>query len=83
MKQKYKGGVATVIANHLKHKTMKVAEGENEDDYIITRLDNALPAINIVNIYGTQESRTSNDEIEKSWYRLLKDIKEIENRQEQ
>ena len=81
-REKYKGGVATVIANHLKHNTMKVAEGKDEDEYIITRLDNSLPAINIVNIYGTQESRTSNDDIEQSWYRLLKDVKEIEKRKE-
>ena len=45
---------------------MKVAEGEEEDKYIVTRLDNTVPAINIVSIYGTQESRTNNDDIEKS-----------------
>ena len=44
-REKHKGGVSTVIANHLKHNTMKVAEGEEEDEYIITRLDNTVPAI--------------------------------------
>ena len=66
-RDKHKGGVATVIANHLVHNTMKVAEGIEEDEYIITRIDKTLPAVNIVNIYGFQESRSTNDDIEKSW----------------
>ena len=81
-REKFKGGVSTVIANHLKHSALKVKEGEEDDEYIITRFDNTVPAINIVNIYGNQESRTNNDEIEKSWYRLMKDIKEIEDQNE-
>jgi hypothetical protein len=44
-----KGGVANVIANHLKQNTVKVAEGREGDEYIITRLDH------VVNIYGQQE----------------------------
>ena len=54
-RDKNKGGVATVIANHLIHNTMKVAEGTEEDEYIITRIDKTAPAVNIVNIYGSQE----------------------------
>ena len=81
-RDKNKGGVATVIANHLVQNTMKVAEGTNEDEYIITRMDNTIPPINIINIYGSQESRSSNDEIEKSWLRLMKEVEEIENRNE-
>jgi exonuclease III len=71
-REKHKGGVATVVANHLKTNAMKITEGKEEDDYIITRLDHTIPAINIVNIYGQQEDKTSNDEIEKSWFRLKK-----------
>ena len=56
-----------MIANHLKHNAMKVAEGEDKDEYIVTRLNNTVPALNFVNIYGTQESRTNNVDIEKSW----------------
>ena len=74
-REKYKGGVSTVIANHLKHSALKVKEGEDDDEYIITGFDNTIPALNIVNVYGSQESKTNNDEIEKSWYRLMRDIK--------
>ena len=81
-REKYKGGVATVIANHLKHNAIKIGEGKDEDEYIITRFDHTIPAINIVNTYGSQESKTSKDEIDKSWYRMMKDVKEIEDRNE-
>ena len=81
-REKYKGGVAPVIANHLKHNTMKVTEGIEDDEYIVTRLDNTIPAVNVINIYGQQESRTSDSDIEKSWLRLLKVIEEIEERNE-
>ena len=37
-RDKNKGGVSTVVANHLKHSTMKVTEGKEEDEYIVTRI---------------------------------------------
>ena len=81
-RENFKGGVATVIANHLKHNTMKVTEGKEGDEYIVTRFDHTVPAVNIVNIYGCQEGKTDNDEVEKSWLRMMTDIKEIEERNE-
>ena len=81
-REKFKGGVATVIANHLKHNTMKVTEGKDYDEYIVTRFDHTVPPVNIVTIYGNQESRSTDSEIEKSWMRLMKDVKEIETRNE-
>ena len=81
-REKNKGGVATVIANYLKPNTMKVTEGREGDEYIVTRFDNTTPPINVVNIYGQQEAKTDNDEIEKSWLRLMEDVKDIENRNE-
>ena len=80
---KAKGGVATVIGNHLRQNTVKVAEGkEDTDEYIIVRLDHVVPAVNLVNIYGSQECRTSNDDILDGWSRLVKDIEEIISRGE-
>ena len=81
-RDKNKGGVSTVVANHLKHSTRKVTEGKEDDEYIVTRFENTLPALNIINIYGTQESRTNDGEIERSWLRLMKDVSEIEKRGE-
>ena len=81
-REKSKGGVATVIANYLKPNTVKVAEGKNDDEYIITRFDNTIPAINLINIYGEQEGNSSKDDIEKGWLRLEAEITEIETRNE-
>ena len=61
---------------------MKVSEGRDDDEYIVTRFNHTVPPINIVNIYGTQESRTTDSDIEKSWLRLMKDVKDIETRSE-
>ena len=70
IRDKNKGGVSTVVANHLKRSTMKVTEGKEDDEYIVTRFENTVPALNIINIYGTQESRTNDAEIERSWLRV-------------
>ena len=78
-RMKAKGGVATVISNHLKQNAVKVTEGKEGDEYIITRLDHVLPPVNIINIYGQQESRTSKQEIFESWTRLREDLVQIEN----
>ena len=59
-----------------------MTEGQEGDEYIITRLDHVVPALNIINTYGHQESRTSKDDITASWLRLQKDMEEIDNRGE-
>ena len=81
-REKKKGGVATVVAEYLKPNTTKVTEGRDGDEYIITRFDITSPAFNVINIYGSQERRVDKDEIEKSWLRMLEDIKDIEDRNE-
>ena len=59
-----------------------MTEGQEGDEYIITRFDHVVPALNLVNIYGQQESRSSKDEISASWLRLQKDLEEIDDRGE-
>ena len=71
------GGVATLVACHLRPHTVKVGEGREGDEYIIVRLDNVLPALNIVNIYGENEKRAGEPSILNAWLRLKKDINEI------
>ena len=51
-REKHMGGVATVVSNHLRSHTAKVAEGREGDEYIITRFDQVHPPLNIVNIQG-------------------------------
>ena len=61
------GGVATFVANDLKQNAVKVKEGIENDEYIVTRLDHVSPAINIMNVYGGQESRMTKQEIQDNW----------------
>ena len=79
---KAKGGVATVVSNYLRPYTVKVGEGREDDEYIITRFDHSDPPVNIVNIYGQQESRSSKEQILDSWMRLREDLLEIQSRAE-
>merc|ERR1711954_341523 len=50
------GRSATCIRDKYSIETLKVSEGNN-DEYLITRHGQFKPAINIINLYGKQESR--------------------------
>ena len=62
---------------------MKILEGENKDEFIVSRHGQFQRAINVINNYDETESRTENIEIEERWSRLLKILKDIENRGEE
>ena len=57
------GGVCTAVRNEWKPHTVKISEGENEDEYLVTRLDNIKPAVNIINVYGKIEDRMADLEV--------------------
>ena len=76
------GGVSTSVTNNLKQNTVKVGEGRDNDEYLITRLDHCDPPLNIINMYGNQECRARKDDILEGWARLIKDVREIECRGE-
>jgi len=80
--EKAMGGVAIATNNKLKESTIKVKEGEADDEYIICRYNNFQIPINIISYYGEQECRTSNEVIKKKWIRLLNDILKIKARKE-
>ena len=76
------GGVATFVANDLKQNAVKVKDGVDNDEYLVTRLDHVSPAINIMNVYGGQESRMTKQEIQNNWIRMKAEIREIKDRGE-
>ena len=76
------GGVATAVANDLKQHWVKVTEGENDDEFLVTRLDHVYPPINIVNVYGGQETRMTRKEVHDAWLRLKKKIDNILEKKE-
>ena len=53
------GGVATCIDNKEASNVLKVAEGADDDEYVITRHGQFRTPINIVYVYGEIESRST------------------------
>ena len=78
----FKGGVATCVREDLAINTLKVSEGSNNDEYIVTRHGQFDPAINDINLYGNQESRQSADQIKESWDKILEEMSRIEAKNE-
>ena len=72
------GGVATCIDNKEACNALKVTEGANDDEYIVTRHSQFITPINILNVYGETESRATNTEIKDRWERILKELATIE-----
>ena len=73
-----KGGVATCVHEDFALNTLKVSEGADHDEYIVTRHGQFDPAVNVINLYGNQESRQSADQIKDSWDKILEEISKIE-----
>ena len=56
------GGISTCVSDKHAHHALKVSEGK-EDEYIVTRHGQFDPAINVINLYGSQESRDTKEKI--------------------
>ena len=75
--KKHMGGVSTAVKNDLKAAAVKVMEGEEDDELLITRLEHTTPPINIVNVYGEIEGRCKNEEIQERFERLKYELDRI------
>ena len=73
------GGVATAIKNEDKMYAIKVDEGQDKDEFLITRHSQFLKPINVINVYGEIESRSSTKDIEERWQRILEKITRIKS----
>ena len=74
------GGVATAVAHEFRDSTIGAGEGEDDDEYLVTRIESFNPALNVINCYGEQRT-LKNDTVEAKWGRLLNDMEAI-NEQE-
>ena len=74
------GGISTSVRDDEKQYAVKTVEGLDQDEFMITRHSNFLTPINVINIYGEQESRTKDDEIEKRWMRIFDEVIKIEEK---
>ena len=51
------GGIATAVANQYRDCTGGAGQGEEEDEYLVTRLECFSPALNVINCYGEQRNK--------------------------
>ena len=72
------GGVATCVRNTLMKDTLKICDSNEYDEIIITRHSQFQTAINIINVYGMQECRNSQEKIFEGWLRIQQEIAKIE-----
>ena len=75
------GGVATLVAEKDYSEALKMIEGLEGYEYIVTKHCQIKVPINIINIYGDIESRTPVDVIDNKWEEILKEISKIEARE--
>ena len=81
-KGKNGGGVCTLIKESEKGNTLKVKEGKDGKEFIVTRHSQFLVPINVINIYGEQECRTSKEKIKENWDEILEIVNHIEGKGE-
>ena len=79
---KHMGGVATLVRESDLKDTIKLSEGSGENEYMITRHSQFDTPLNIIVIYGEQESRSNKEDIEEKWEELMGEVKKIEDRGE-
>ena len=75
------GGISTSIKNQDAMHTLKVKEGSDDDEFLITRHSQFVTPINVFNIYGEQEGRTDKDDIQNCSNRIMSEVvkKEAKN----
>ena len=72
------GGIATCIKRKDSMNTLKVFEGSNDDEILITRHGQFANPINVMNIYGSQECRSGREKIQDNWGIILQEVSKIE-----
>ena len=61
------GGIASCVKANDMVNTLKVGEGENDHEMLVTRHSQFVRAINVINIYGAVENRSNKDDILSRW----------------
>ena len=76
------GGVVTYTLDNDSPYALKLSEGKEDNEYIVTRHSQFCKPINVINVYGDNESRTSVEIIDRKWEELLKEVSKVEARKE-
>ena len=77
------GGVAVLVKESDSSNVIKAAEGSDENEFLVTRHNQFSVPINVMTLYGEQESRTKVDKINKNWNTIMNELVKIEERNEE
>ena len=76
------GDIGTCVKNEFANDTFKVSEGKKVG-YLVIRMGQFSPAVNIINWYGSQESRQSVQEIQEHWDEIMEEVIRIKAKGEE
>ena len=79
---KSQGGIANCVLKTEAQDCLKVSEGKDSNEFLITRHSQFLTPINIINVYGEQENRTPANVISDHWNEVVDEIAKIEGKGE-
>ena len=77
------GGISTSIKSNEAKNTVAMKFGEKDQELIVTRHSQFSKPINILNLYGEQESRVPRNDIEDNWNNILIELEKIERAEEE
>ena len=72
------GGIATCVRENERLHTLKLTEGDDDLEMIVTRHSQFQTPINIINLYGAVKSRSTNEKINERWNRVREQVTRIE-----
>ena len=81
-KDQIQGGIITSVKQDEAKECLKVSEGKNTNEFIITRHSKFQTPINIINVYSCQENRTGVNQIREQWQEIVEEIIKIETKKE-
>ena len=70
------GGIATLVDNKHKNKTVLVSKG-SDNEFVVTRHSQFAVPINVINLYGECESRSKVEDIEDRWFNVVSEINKL------
>ena len=76
------GGIATSVLLDDASSSVRVEEGKDENEFILTRHSQFQVPVNVLNVYGQQECRMTKNDIDDHWNELIEVINSVEDREE-
>ena len=77
------GGIATLVKESESGHALKTSAGSNDNEFLVVRLSQFHVPINVITIYGQQESRSRVDDIERRWEEIVTETQKIRDRNEE